>query len=157
MEQYLIGIAVLLLSVTAGTFLLAKTKKEELGIFYRVIAWFVIVFSLLMIFCSALHCIVCREMRMENRFKQCEMFCKEHPEMREEMGMGYGMGNEKFRFREMHEGRDGRDGYMDRKDGHWDGKEGCMDGKDGDKDGKDACCKDGKKEDSSKEGNSIKK
>jgi len=157
MEQYLIGIAVLLLSATAGAFLLAKTKKEELGIFYKVIAWFVIVFSLLMIFCSALHCIVCREMRMENRFKQCEMFCKEHPEMMEGAMPFMMRENENFRFREMHDRVDGRDNYRDGKEGHKDENEGCMDGKDGFKDGKDACCKDVKKEDSSKDGNSIKK
>src|ERR1017187_4128036 len=55
------GIAVLLLSLTAGAFLLAKIKKEDLGVFYRIVAWFVIVFSILLIACSAIRCIVGRQ------------------------------------------------------------------------------------------------
>lgn len=73
MGQNLISIAVLLLSLTAGTFLLYKTKKEGLGIFYKVVAWFVIAFSMLLIFCCAVCCIAQRECRMENNCNQGEM------------------------------------------------------------------------------------
>ena len=142
MENILISIAVLLLSLTAGTFLLYKTKKEELGVFFKVVSWFVIVFSILLIFCSLIHCIVARELRMENRFKQNEMMRGEMPYMMRENG--------NFRFREMHDERDGRDGFKDDREGFRDGKEGCRDGKDGFKDGRDACCKDGNKKDSLK-------
>jgi len=78
-----IGIAVLLLSLTAGTFLLAKTKKEDLGTFYRVISWFVIVFSVLLIACSVIRCIVGRQHRMNHN--QGEMM--RHRMMSEGMGM----------------------------------------------------------------------
>ena len=93
-----IGIAVLLLSLTAGTFLLAKTKKEELGIFYRVVAWFVIVFSILLITCSAIRCIIGRPHKMNNG--QSEM-------MRHRMMGGMGM-----RERMMYDGSENEHSLM---------------------------------------------
>ena len=56
-------IAGLLLSLTAGAFLLAKTKKDNLGVFYKVISWFVMVFSVTALLCS----IMCRMANMEYR------------------------------------------------------------------------------------------
>jgi len=46
-----IAIALLLLSLTAGAWLLYKTKKENLGTFFKVLAWFVITVSFLSMIC----------------------------------------------------------------------------------------------------------
>ena len=78
-----IGTALLLLSLTGGAFLLAKVKKEALGIFYQVIAWFVISASLLMLFVTLIMgiCGGCHKHRIES-FDQ--MRC---PEMQGPEGM----------------------------------------------------------------------
>jgi hypothetical protein len=87
------GIAVLLLSLTAGTFLLAKTNKENLGVFYRVLAWFVIVLSILLIFFSIICVIIFgiehKMKRHGNYGSRGEMMFRHHP-MREDMGMSDG-------------------------------------------------------------------
>lgn len=51
-----IAIALMLLSFTAGMFLLYKTQKEALGMFFKVAAWFVIVVSLGSIICCSIFC-----------------------------------------------------------------------------------------------------
>ena len=48
----LISISLSLLALTAGMFLLDKTKKEGLGNFYNIISWLIIVVSLLALLCS---------------------------------------------------------------------------------------------------------
>ena len=86
-----IAIALLLLSLTGGMFLLYKTQKENLNAFFKVISWLVIVASLGSMICCGLHCAMrccmrgeeCREMeRCEGR-GDCDM--------RESMMMRHGM------------------------------------------------------------------
>lgn len=58
MGHICICIAVLLIALTAGMFLLAKTKKDNLGIFYSVASWFVIVVSLGCLLCCGIRSVV---------------------------------------------------------------------------------------------------
>ena len=51
-----IAIALLLLSLSAGMWLLYKTQKENLNAFFKVVGWFVIVISLGSMICCGLHC-----------------------------------------------------------------------------------------------------
>jgi hypothetical protein len=111
MGQHLISIAALLLSLTAGTFLLAKTKKEDLGVFYKVVAWFVIAFSILLIFCSAVRCIAGRECKMENGCNQGEMMFMGHSGM-----MRGGEDNENCFSKNRHHREEGEDEEEDCKD-----------------------------------------
>jgi hypothetical protein len=75
-------IALLLLSLTAGMFLLYKTQKENLNAFFKVVSWFIIIVSFVSMICSAMHCM----MRM-----RCHMGREECREMEGcEMGMGHG-------------------------------------------------------------------
>lgn len=46
MTHICISVATLLIALTSGMFLLAKTKKDNLGTFHNIIAWFVIVLSI---------------------------------------------------------------------------------------------------------------
>jgi hypothetical protein len=65
-----IAIALLLLSLTAGMFLLYKTQKENLNTFFKVISWFIIVASFCSMICCTMRCVMhgcsmrqeCREM-----------------------------------------------------------------------------------------------
>src|SRR5437868_1107335 len=76
--------ALLLLSLTGGMFLLAKTKKDNLGIFFKGISWLVITVSLasmafLAVACLAHGCRMHPPMNgRENERHQKEMKCKEH-------------------------------------------------------------------------------
>jgi hypothetical protein len=54
----LISVGVTLLALTGGTFLLAKINKDNLGIMYKLVAWFVILASVISLACSALHCVM---------------------------------------------------------------------------------------------------
>lgn len=61
-----IGIALLLISLTAGMWLLYKTQKENLNTFFKVVAWFVIVVSFLTMICCGVrgmmfHCMAKQE------------------------------------------------------------------------------------------------
>jgi hypothetical protein len=51
-----IAIALMLLSFTAGMFLLYKTQKEALGLFFKLASWFIIVVSLGSIICCSIFC-----------------------------------------------------------------------------------------------------
>ena len=51
-----VAIALLLLSLTGGMWLLYKTQKENLNAFFKVIAWLVIVVSLGSMICCGLRC-----------------------------------------------------------------------------------------------------
>ncbi len=73
MGHHAISIAVLLLSLTAGTLLLAKTNKDGLGMYYRVVSWFVMVFSMLLILCSVVRCIAGREHHKKNHERHGNM------------------------------------------------------------------------------------
>ena len=86
-----IAIALLLLSLTGGMFLLYKTQKENLNAFFKVMAWLVIVISLGSMVCCGLRCVMhrcmereeCREMERCEGMSECNM--------RENMMMGHGM------------------------------------------------------------------
>jgi hypothetical protein len=121
MGQNLISIAVLLLSLTAGTFLLYKTKTEDLGVFFKVVSWFVIVFSMLLIFCCSVCCIAQRACRMENNCNQGEM--RGHSGM---MMMRGGEDNENCSFRKKHHKEEAEDEEDDKdREGGKDHKGGC--------------------------------
>ncbi len=70
-----IAIALLLLSLTAGTWLLYKTQKENLNTFFKVIAWFVIVVSFCSMICCGMHCMMhcCKSKGECNREQECGM------------------------------------------------------------------------------------
>lgn len=53
-----ICIALLLLSLSAGMWLLYKTQKESLNTFFKVVAWFVIVVSLCSMICCGMRCLM---------------------------------------------------------------------------------------------------
>ena len=53
-----ICIALLLLSLSAGMFLLYKAQKENLNTFFKVVAWFIIVSSLCSMICCGLRCVM---------------------------------------------------------------------------------------------------
>jgi len=55
-----ICISAMLLSLTAGMFLLAKTNKDNLSAFFKVISWAVIVISMLGIVCCSICCVMGR-------------------------------------------------------------------------------------------------
>ena len=80
-----IAIALLLLSLTAGTWLLYKTQKENLGTLFKVIAWFVLIVSFCSIICCGLHCVV-------HHYRKGERNNTEYGRMGErEHGFGHGM------------------------------------------------------------------
>lgn len=139
MGNHAAGIAMLLLSLTGGMFLLAKTKKDGLSMFFTVVSWFVIVASLLAILCCGVRCMAMCGHRMG---------CGQGHEMM--MGgekgcrMDEGQCHEKMcmKRRMMHEGMECRmqEGCcmgMDNNACPDNGMNGCMDGKD-----KKVCVKD---------------
>lgn len=75
-----IAIALLLLALTSGTLLLYKTQKENLSIFFKVIAWFVIVVSLCSMICCTMRCVMHGCMRGQE--------CREMGNCERGMGMG---------------------------------------------------------------------
>lgn len=75
-----IAIALLLLSLTAGMWLLYKTQKENLNGFFKFVAWLVIVASFIAMIC----CACCCAMRCCMKKQECREM-----QMRE-CGMGYG-------------------------------------------------------------------
>lgn len=52
-----IAIALLLLSLSAGMFLLYKTQKEALGMLFKAAAWFIIVISIGSLICCSVCCV----------------------------------------------------------------------------------------------------
>lgn len=55
-----ICIALVLMALTGGMFLLAKTNKDNLGAFFKVISWAVIVISILALVCCLCCCMMGR-------------------------------------------------------------------------------------------------
>ena len=49
------SIALTLIALTGGMFLLAKTHKDNLGVFFKIIAYFIIIASFLNLICTAAH------------------------------------------------------------------------------------------------------
>ncbi len=117
MGPHSISIAVLLLSLTGGTFLLAKANKEELGIYYKVVAWFVIIFSILLILCSSIRGIIGREHRMKNHFGPGAMMFREH------RMMGENPFENRSGMREEEENENSFKGRMHHHRGHENGEE----------------------------------
>ena len=138
-----IAIALLLLSLTAGTLLLYKTQKENLNTFFKVVAWFVIVVSFCSMICCTLRCVMlgCM-MRQECR----EMEGCERGMSMGECGMGHG-----GMMRRMMIMRGGEEcemgmGCCKNKMECSEGRGECEEGKGECKDGEKKCCdKDGKK------------
>jgi hypothetical protein len=85
-----IGIALMLLSLTAGMFLLYKTKKESLGTFFKIVSWFVIVVSLGSMICCTMRCVFhgCNKGGCE-RMEQCGPGGSEECGEGEKCGMGH--------------------------------------------------------------------
>lgn len=81
-----IAIALLLLSLTAGTWLLYKTQKENMGGFFKFVSWFVITASFLAMICCAMCCAMrcCMMHRGCGEMERCERGMGE-------CGMGGGM------------------------------------------------------------------
>ena len=78
-----ISIALSLLALTAGVWFLYKTQKENLGILYKVAAWFIIIATLLNMACCGMRCCM-RACMMRQGMEQCEMNMGD-------CGMGNGM------------------------------------------------------------------
>jgi len=51
----IISVGVSLVALAAGAFLLAKANRENYGLWYKIIAWFIIVASFLNMGCAAMH------------------------------------------------------------------------------------------------------
>jgi len=52
----LVPVSITLLALSTGMFLLAKANKDNLGVFYKIVAYFIIVASFLNLACCAMHC-----------------------------------------------------------------------------------------------------
>ena len=87
-----ISIALLLLSLTGGTFLLYKTQKENLSTLFKAIAWFVIIMSFGSMICCSVRCVFhgCRKAYECKEMKQCEMGMNNCEDDGEGMGMMHG-------------------------------------------------------------------
>ena len=70
-----ICVALLLLSLSAGMWLLYKSQKENLGTFFKVVAWFVIVVSFCSMICCGLRCVMhgCMRGNECEKMERCEM------------------------------------------------------------------------------------
>ena len=84
----LIPASLTLISLTAGMFLLAKINKDNLGIFFKVIAYFIIVASFLNLACCALHC----AMQLCNEKFRHEIMMQKNQEFKKE-NIGYDHSN----------------------------------------------------------------
>ena len=136
-----IAIALLLLSLTAGAWLLYKTQKESLGALFKVIAWFVIVISIASMVCCGMRCVFhcCKQNQECGRTEQCEMNKSECNMESEHCRMGHrGMGE---RIIIMKGGEDGECEMMGK--GCCKDKMECKEGKEGCEEGKMDCCKKG--------------
>lgn len=70
-----ISIALSLLALTAGVWFLYKTQKENLGILYKVAAWFIIIVTALNMACCGMRCCMQACMMRQNCYgmEQCGM------------------------------------------------------------------------------------
>jgi hypothetical protein len=55
LNNMMFSIALALLALTGGMFLLAKTKKDNLGLSFKIISYFIIIASFLNLACTAAH------------------------------------------------------------------------------------------------------
>lgn len=126
-----IAIALLLLSLTAGMFLLYKTQKENLNAFFKVVSWFIIIVSFCSMICCTLRCVLhgCRKGEECREMEGCERG----------MGMGHGGCN-----RHMMMFRSERGGECEMMEkGCCKEKMECGEGKEECEEGKMDCCKKG--------------
>lgn len=70
-----ISIALMLISLTAGMWLLYKTKKESLGTLFKLVGWFIVIVSLGCIICCGIRCVLCKKQTCGT--EQCGMGGKE--------------------------------------------------------------------------------
>lgn len=56
----IIALSLALLAIVAGMMLMAQTKRETLGSFFKFVSWFVVIVGFLGIICLGVHCIVMR-------------------------------------------------------------------------------------------------
>lgn len=98
LSPIIIAFAISLLALSAGTWLLLNTQKENVSILYKIVAWFVIVISIcLMLSCSmycAMRCCMigqtCHEMEMGRDYGMEKWGCMEHMKYRHMMMKGFG-------------------------------------------------------------------
>ena len=135
-----ISIALSLLALTAGVWFLYKTQKENLGILYKVAAWFIIIATLLNMACCGMRCCM-RACMMRGGMEQCEMGMGE-------CGMGHGGFNKRVMIFRGGEEECEMGGGKCCKEGRGECEEGkgeCEEGKGECKEGKMDCCKKGEK------------
>jgi len=77
--MFLISIALALLSLTGGMLLLAKTNKDALNVFFRIVSWFIIVSSFLTMVCAGMQCL----MKMYTKSFHYEMMMHHMPGKKE--------------------------------------------------------------------------
>lgn len=58
MNTAFISVGLSLIALAAGMLLMAQTNKENLGIFFKIVSYFIIISSLLNLACTALSCTV---------------------------------------------------------------------------------------------------
>ncbi len=102
----LIAFTLSLLAIVAGMFLLAKTKSETLGKFFKFVSWFVIIMGFLCIVCLSMRCMKHCCSREEGHSDKCEHY----KEMRGGEGRHCMQGKEESG--EMEEGGGHHDGMM---------------------------------------------
>ena len=70
-----IAIALLLISLSAGIFLLFKAKKESLGMLFKLVAWLIIIVSIGCMVCCGMRCIskCCGKNKECGKEEKCEM------------------------------------------------------------------------------------
>ena len=135
-----IAIALLLLSLTGGMFLLYKTRKESLGTFFKIVAWFIIVVSICSMICCSMLCMLRHCKQKCEKTEKCEMGSGGCENDGEECGMG---NHGRFKRIMIFKDADGECQMMGKKGcckEHMEGgeeKEGCGDEKEM------SCCKKG--------------
>ena len=100
------SISLALLVIVAGMFLLAKTSKDNLGKFFKIVSYFVIISGFLVIFCSITYGIVRMKMRHECKSCNREMFMNRGCEMMMHRHFGF-RGNDSDNETEFHHHHDG--------------------------------------------------
>jgi hypothetical protein len=117
MATALISSALGLIAFTGGMFLLAKTKKELLGVFFKIASYFIICVSLLLILCTAFHGII----HSFGKFHKMDGYENNMAGFNRQGGMGNCgsgcCGNDKWDYRNGY--RDAcQDNYFYKHDGH---------------------------------------
>lgn len=130
-----IAIALMLLSFTAGMFLLYKTQKEGLSMLFKAAAWFIIVISLGSMACCTLRCVFhgCGSKGNCAGTEQCGSGGSG------ECGDARGNFNKRIVIT-----KGGHGGCEMMEEGCCKGKMGCEEGMEGCEEGKEDCCKMGK-------------